>query len=456
MSASRPLAALAAAAALMVPVGLVSAPTQAASTYDPKPASPGLPGCRTRSPTTWCTTTSSSSTTSASPSTSPSASTPPARRPTRRQGDHQGRREERRLLHRRRAQDVYAGATAKAPCSPSTQDKNPRAFGGVDLVSQLEGRVATAAPITGRIQDAYDPSSEFGGDFANVIGQAYAAQALSSAVSSPRASSVVAFLLQQQCDDGYFRLVLHRRQDRRRPVVPAARRRPQRAARHRRHGASPCSPCSDVKGAQGQGARSRRPSRGSWRQQLMTVRSAAGKSTETPTPTAPAWPAGRSARPAPPSRRPARPPGCAPCRSMASTRAPARLTKALGGHRLRLRRLRRRRGARGSRRRPATSGDGPRHRRCRCCAGRRAPRQAFTATGPATAAAGSVVTIRLTGVAPGQRVCVLDGGKVVRVRPGPRRRRQGHFRVAPAAGTSASTRCGVGSQRRDVTIRVTG
>ncbi len=102
-------------------------------------------------------------------------------------------------------QGIYAGATAKAAVLAESQGKNPRAFGGIDLVTQLEGRVATTAPIAGRIQDAYDPTSEFGGDFANVIGQAYAAQALSDAKST-KASSAARFLLQQQCSDGYFRL----------------------------------------------------------------------------------------------------------------------------------------------------------------------------------------------------------------------------------------------------------
>ncbi len=102
------------------------------------------------------------------------------------------------------APSVYAGPTAKAAVLALSQDKNPHAFGGVDLVTQLEARVATTAPITGRIEDAFDPTDEFGGDYANVIGQAYAAQAL-SLVKSAKASSATAFLLAQQCDKGYFR-----------------------------------------------------------------------------------------------------------------------------------------------------------------------------------------------------------------------------------------------------------
>jgi hypothetical protein len=102
-------------------------------------------------------------------------------------------------------QGIYAGATAKAAWLAQVHGKDPRAFGGLDLVSQLEGRVASAAPITGRIEDAYDPTSASGGDYANVIGQAYAAEVLALA-DSPKAAPVASFLLEQQCSAGYFRL----------------------------------------------------------------------------------------------------------------------------------------------------------------------------------------------------------------------------------------------------------
>ena len=100
--------------------------------------------------------------------------------------------------------NIYAGATAKAAVLAEIQGKDPHSFGGTDLVTQLEGRVAAAAPITGRIEDAFDPTDEFGGDFANVIGQAYAAQALALAKSA-KAGAASAFLLQQQCAKGFFR-----------------------------------------------------------------------------------------------------------------------------------------------------------------------------------------------------------------------------------------------------------
>ena len=199
----RPLAALVAAAALIVPVGLVSAPTQAASTYDPKP---------TKSGAAWL----SDQVTDGLVHNDQfdfddvglsidvalgldAAGKKPTvvKAITKAVGKNVA-------FYTAFAPSVYAGPTAKAAVLALSQDKDPHAFGGVDLVEQLEGRVATAAPITGRIEDAFDPNDEFGGDFANVIGQAYAAQAL-SLTGSAKASSATAFLLEQQCDDGYFR-----------------------------------------------------------------------------------------------------------------------------------------------------------------------------------------------------------------------------------------------------------
>jgi len=97
-------------------------------------------------------------------------------------------------------EEVYAGATAKALTLATDQDRNPHRFGSVDLVDRMEALVLRGAPVAGRIQD----QSAFG-DFANVIGQGYAARGL-TAVGSPRAGKVTRFLLKQQCDAGWFRL----------------------------------------------------------------------------------------------------------------------------------------------------------------------------------------------------------------------------------------------------------
>lgn len=95
---------------------------------------------------------------------------------------------------------IYAGSTAKLASFAEAAGANPANFGGVDLIAQLEGRVATSGPITGRIED----QSDFG-DYANVVGQGFAVRALSEA-DSPQATSATDFLLAQQCDAGYFRV----------------------------------------------------------------------------------------------------------------------------------------------------------------------------------------------------------------------------------------------------------
>ena len=96
--------------------------------------------------------------------------------------------------------DVYAGSVAKAAVVAKALGGKPKSFGGVNLVKQLSATVTPSGRNKGRIRD----TSSFG-DYANTIGQAYAARALSTA-HSPKARSVVRFLLAQQCAKGYFRL----------------------------------------------------------------------------------------------------------------------------------------------------------------------------------------------------------------------------------------------------------
>jgi hypothetical protein len=95
--------------------------------------------------------------------------------------------------------DVYAGSVAKALVIAQATGAKPRSFGGVNLVRRLANRVATDAPIRGRL---HDRSSD---DFANTIGQSFAVRGLSRA-GSARAGAALSFLLQQQCSAGYFRL----------------------------------------------------------------------------------------------------------------------------------------------------------------------------------------------------------------------------------------------------------
>ncbi|MDP2774337.1 MAG: terpene cyclase/mutase family protein [Nocardioides sp.] len=100
---------------------------------------------------------------------------------------------------------VLAGSLAKALALATSTGRDGTAFGGKDLVAELEAQVAIEAPIAGRIQDTYDATLPFESDYANTIGQAFAVQGL-DAEDSTLVDPVTDFLLAQQCSDGYFRL----------------------------------------------------------------------------------------------------------------------------------------------------------------------------------------------------------------------------------------------------------
>lgn len=94
----------------------------------------------------------------------------------------------------------YAGATAKAAVLAQTAGDGARSFGGVDLINRVERLTTDSGATKGRISDRSDY-----GDFANVIGQSFATQALDKAGSSERGAAR-SFLLQQQCAPGWFRV----------------------------------------------------------------------------------------------------------------------------------------------------------------------------------------------------------------------------------------------------------
>lgn len=96
--------------------------------------------------------------------------------------------------------EQYAGSIAKTlvavQAAADDTDVDPGSYGGVDLVSATEARIDG----TGRLAD----QSTFG-NFANVFGQSFAVEGLTAA-GSDEADEATAFLLQQQCADGGFRL----------------------------------------------------------------------------------------------------------------------------------------------------------------------------------------------------------------------------------------------------------
>lgn len=96
--------------------------------------------------------------------------------------------------------DRYAGAFAKALVAAQTAGSDPADFGGFDLVAGLEERVSDDSAHPGRIEDR-----SAWGDYANVVGQSFAARGLSVA-GSPEAGAATDYLLDQQCSEGFFRL----------------------------------------------------------------------------------------------------------------------------------------------------------------------------------------------------------------------------------------------------------
>ncbi len=108
---------------------------------------------------------------------------------------------------------VTAGAVAKAAVLAQVTGADPAAYGGQNLIGKLEERVASTAPVTGRVgdklvtgdSDPFTPGDQPDTDYANVYGQALAVRALTKA-GSARAADATAFLLKQQCSAGYFRL----------------------------------------------------------------------------------------------------------------------------------------------------------------------------------------------------------------------------------------------------------
>ena len=91
---------------------------------------------------------------------------------------------------------LYAGATAKSLLVAVAQGVDPKAFGGVDLVSTLKG----LEQPNGRFAD----KSDFG-DNSNLIGQSFAVMALRRAGQTTSPASVE-IIRDNQCSDGGFSL----------------------------------------------------------------------------------------------------------------------------------------------------------------------------------------------------------------------------------------------------------
>lgn len=97
--------------------------------------------------------------------------------------------------------ESYAGSVAKAAVLAQIAGADATSFGGENLIERLEALVTSDPGANeGRTSDLSQH-----GDYSNTMGQALAVRALDNA-GSAAAEAVTNFLLQQQCDEGFFRL----------------------------------------------------------------------------------------------------------------------------------------------------------------------------------------------------------------------------------------------------------
>ncbi|HET6953771.1 MAG TPA: hypothetical protein VFI47_25575 [Acidimicrobiales bacterium] len=97
---------------------------------------------------------------------------------------------------------LYAGPTAKTLLGVLSHGGDPSAFGGLDLVEELQASEGAVEP--GRFSDLPVDCGFSECDYSNTIGQSLALIALSRA-GEPLSTASVEVLLDQQCSDGGFR-----------------------------------------------------------------------------------------------------------------------------------------------------------------------------------------------------------------------------------------------------------
>ena len=96
----------------------------------------------------------------------------------------------------------YAGQTGKLAVAVHDTGRDATAFGGHDLVAELEAVVEDEGDEAGR---GIDVSAY--GEYSNTIGQTWIVRALTRSGSDER-DAAIAYLLKQQCSDGSFRVNL--------------------------------------------------------------------------------------------------------------------------------------------------------------------------------------------------------------------------------------------------------
>lgn len=95
----------------------------------------------------------------------------------------------------------YSGAIGKLATYVKLHGDDPTSIDGRDLIADLEGLIVTEGEEAGRLKDS--PDGEY--QSANTVGQSWGVRALAGA-ESDAADDALGFLVEQQCDDGGFRL----------------------------------------------------------------------------------------------------------------------------------------------------------------------------------------------------------------------------------------------------------
>lgn len=106
-------------------------------------------------------------------------------------------------------ESAYAGPLAKVAITAETHGADPTAFGGLDLIDELDQSLGIVEPgrYSDRPVDCGDEDPDTTCDYSNTIGQSLAIIAVGRATGEVP-EDAVQFLLDQQCDDGGFRGVL--------------------------------------------------------------------------------------------------------------------------------------------------------------------------------------------------------------------------------------------------------
>ena len=103
-------------------------------------------------------------------------------------------------------QVIVGGATAKVLVAAETAGRDPRNFGGYDMVAETKGAIMRAGPDKGRVSD-YSKNPDLADSVsnnANMFGQAFGVIGLAGVGENDQLA--IDTMLTQQCSEGFFRI----------------------------------------------------------------------------------------------------------------------------------------------------------------------------------------------------------------------------------------------------------